>query len=541
MRGRTQWLFLRWGRPVAPAATFAVYGVVALLRPETPAQQILLPLAVSVAAAVGYLLLLPRLGPVRVLRLLVVVDTLLIAWMTVALERPDVLAIAYLWSVAIAGVFLGGRETLAATALAGTCAAIVPYLGDFGAEAIVVVTDVVVIALVGSILAFVAREARDAETRLVEESRRDAAALRISETFRASLDAGEIVERALEELGSATGAARALCRVLAEGAELRQWVRPGVPRVEVEGVPATVAAVARQAHPLVVRSRAEPVPDDVRAYMEAFGTHAFAAYPVVWGGRVLAVIGFHHTEPRDWGPELELLERAVPQLAAALAQAEAFGAQRQLAEMREQLIANVSHELRTPLTATLGFLRTLERPELTLDDERRAELLRHAREQAERLALLVEDLLLLAKSGRSLPLDQRPVALAEVVEAAARGLDLGDRPLRTLLERDVIAYADPNRLVQVLSNLLSNAHRHGRGEIVVDGARDGGVVRVAVRDQGPPLPPEAGEAIFVPFARWSGDSYGVGLGLAISRGIAEAHGGSLAYEDGAFVLTLPAP
>ena len=540
MRGQAQRLFLRWGRPLAPAATFVVYAIVALVRPESPASGILLPLGVSVGAGLGYAALLPRLGPVRVLRLVVVVDTLLIAWMTVALGRPDVYAIAYFWSIAIAGVLLGGRETLAATAVAAVAAGAVPYLARYDADGVVVLTNVVVLLLVGGILAFAAGDARRSERRLLEESALNAVALRIADAVRSSLEVDDVLARTVAELGPATRSARALCKLLGGDAALHQWVRPGVARVEVSGVPATVAAVVRAGRPLVVESR-DVAPPDVLDYLRQFGTHAFIGYPVVWRDEVIAVFGLHHDRPRRWGQELDLLHRTIPQVAAALAQAAAFERERQLAQMREELITNVSHELRTPLTSTLGFLQTLERADVALPSERRHAYLRIAREQAERLALLVEDLLLLAKLDRDLPLDRAAVRVRDVVEEAARPLELDRRELRIEVPPEAVVDGDRHRLLQVFSNLLSNARQHGRGDISVEGRVVDSTVRVAVRDEGPPLPPEAREAIFLPFARWSGNTEGTGLGLPISRAITEAHGGTLVYEDGAFVLTLPAP
>jgi signal transduction histidine kinase len=109
----------------------------------------------------------------------------------------------------------------------------------------------------------------------------------------------------------------------------------------------------------------------------------------------------------------------------------------------------------------------------------------------------------------------------------------------------LLARADPDRLVQVLSNLFSNAAKHGRGSVVVNGARENGKIRLEVSDEGPGVPAERVTDLFVPFARWGGASNSTGLGLAISRGIVEAHGGSLEYrpaENGnrhAFVVTLP--
>jgi signal transduction histidine kinase len=100
--------------------------------------------------------------------------------------------------------------------------------------------------------------------------------------------------------------------------------------------------------------------------------------------------------------------------------------------------------------------------------------------------------------------------------------------------------------VQVLTNLLQNALRHGNGRVVVHGSRDNGSAIVEVSDEGAGIPLERADEVFEPFARWSSRSDSTGLGLPISRRIVEAHGGAIQYRPPAderphaFVVTLPA-
>ena len=218
----------------------------------------------------------------------------------------------------------------------------------------------------------------------------------------------------------------------------------------------------------------------------------------------------------------------------------------ELNALRERLVANVSHELRTPLTSVIGFLRTLERPDLELPDAERARLLHIARQEAERLAILVEDLLTLSRAERgALALTLEPVRVADVVERAARGFDFSERRLVVEVPHGLRVVGDADRLLQVLTNLLTNALRHGRGRITVAARSDDGLVAVSISDEGPGVAAPREPELFVPFARIGARGEGVGLGLAIARAIADAHGGSLGYrapENGrphAFVLTLP--
>jgi signal transduction histidine kinase len=332
-------------------------------------------------------------------------------------------------------------------------------------------------------------------------------------------------------------------------------MRPGEPAAPEPTAELALAALER-AQPFVI--------DDVEADEELFepqrrllAAHGFRsgfAYPIGWGERMIGAVGVAGDGARVWEREaLPLLERLAPQVAAALAQAEAFAQQQRtiaalesLNEQRQRLVATVSHELRTPVTATLGFLETLLlRAQLSEDDRRR--FLHEAAAGARRLARLVDDLLVLTRTERrTLPVIRERLEPNRLLEQVLAGLIVPDgRAVTFRSDGDCAVAGDPDRLLQVLANLLSNAIAHGRGEISVSCHQQEGRVTIAVADDGPNLPKAEIEQLFVPFARF-GKSEGSGLGLAIARGLAEAHGGSLHYrpaqgaEKHAFVLELPA-
>jgi signal transduction histidine kinase len=100
-------------------------------------------------------------------------------------------------------------------------------------------------------------------------------------------------------------------------------------------------------------------------------------------------------------------------------------------------------------------------------------------------------------------------------------------------------------MLQVFTNLIANAFRHGSGRVVVSGDAAAGAVTVEVSDEGSEIPPERVAQLFVPFARWGSSRESTGLGLAVARRIVEAHGGSLTYRPPApdrphaFVVTVP--
>ncbi len=230
---------------------------------------------------------------------------------------------------------------------------------------------------------------------------------------------------------------------------------------------------------------------------------------------------------------------------------------RQLEAVRQEFVANVSHELRTPLSLIKSAAETLidggrNDPAVT------ARFLEIIEKHANRLTLLIDDLLLLARldSGRvELHLQAVPLRAAAqdalddaALIARARGVSLVNR-----VPAEVAAEADPDRLRQVLANLIDNAIKYGRadGSVTLGGrtAEGGSRVEITVRDDGPGIPAEAKSRIFERFYRVdkarSREQGGTGLGLAIVKNVVTAHGGEVRVESAPgkgteFFITLPA-
>ncbi|MFI9466340.1 sensor histidine kinase [Streptomyces sp. NPDC052492] len=227
---------------------------------------------------------------------------------------------------------------------------------------------------------------------------------------------------------------------------------------------------------------------------------------------------------------------------------------RQTSETRvRQFVADASHELRTPLASIRGYAELTRRGrEETGPDTRHA--LRRIESEADRMTLLVEDLLLLARLDAGRPLrftetDLVPLVVDTVSDARAAGpdhhwrLDLPDGPAPVV--------ADAARLQQVLVNLFANARIHTLPGTTVTARvrRDGPRLRVDVADDGPGIPPDLLPHVFERFAR--GDAArtratgSTGLGLAIVRAVATAHGGTVTVDSApgrtVFTLHLPAP
>jgi signal transduction histidine kinase len=227
--------------------------------------------------------------------------------------------------------------------------------------------------------------------------------------------------------------------------------------------------------------------------------------------------------------------------------------ERRLERARRDLVANVSHELKTPLTALTGFIELLEDPRL--DPGRRREFIGLMAAEAARLGRLVDEQLELARldSGR-LRLEREPIdlgALAVGVTASRRALAERAGILITAEPppvEPVIVDADAARLEQILLILLDNALRHTPpgGHVWVSVAREGGTAALAVSDTGEGIPVEAQPFVFDRFyqADPAREGRGAGLGLAIARGLAGAHGGamelrSIPGEGSTFTLRLP--
>ncbi|MEU4835744.1 ATP-binding protein [Streptosporangium sp. NPDC023615] len=253
-----------------------------------------------------------------------------------------------------------------------------------------------------------------------------------------------------------------------------------------------------------------------------------------------------------------VLEAFAAETAVALRQErlrEAAERARPLAEadrMRTALLAAVSHDLRSPLASARIAVESLGSTDVVWSEDDRAELLATAKESLERLDRLVANLLDMSRlQAGVLGALPRPVALEEVVPRAVD--DLG--PLRDRIEADISVelpevLADPALLERVLANLMSNAVRYGPpGEpVLISASRHGGRVEIRVIDRGPGIPPEAHDRVFQPFQRLGDrDNHsGFGLGLALSRGLTEAMGGTLVPEETpggglTMVVALPVP
>lgn len=235
------------------------------------------------------------------------------------------------------------------------------------------------------------------------------------------------------------------------------------------------------------------------------------------------------------------LARAFNAMAAELAEVD---------RTRRDLVANVSHELRTPITALRAGLENLVDGVAPPDPQ----ALRTMLGQVERLGRLVAQLLDLSKlESGTVPLNRRPFMVRPLLDQAVNEAKLHAPDaigLDVTAEGEIRANADPERVHQVVANLVENAVRHSPagGTVRVHATQQDAQVRIEVSDDGPGIRPGEEERIFERFYRAdasrSRSEGGAGLGLAIARWIVDMHGGSIKVERGSpngcrMVVTLP--
>lgn len=206
-------------------------------------------------------------------------------------------------------------------------------------------------------------------------------------------------------------------------------------------------------------------------------------------------------------------------------------------EIKTRFLAMISHELRTPLTSIKGFTTTLLAEDVVWEQEEQRDFIRTIQQEANRLQELIDQLLDLTRlEAGMLPIEMQPHSLQEIIEDVLpqfHALTSKHKLTICLPENLPLVYADAKRLAQVMVNLVRNASSYTpKGtEINISASVRGGFVQVNVNDQGPGFSPAEHERVFNAFQRGAnvenGAAQGAGLGLAICKGLIEAHGGRI--------------
>ncbi|MEX5272204.1 sensor histidine kinase [Kocuria sabuli] len=206
--------------------------------------------------------------------------------------------------------------------------------------------------------------------------------------------------------------------------------------------------------------------------------------------------------------------------------------------MRTALLAAVSHDLRTPLAGIKVSVSSLRMQDVVLSEHDIAELLANIEESADQLAERIDDLLDMSRiEAGHLVVHQVPLELADLTTSAARnarGPEHTDRISIDIPPGTPAVLGDHGLLVRIIANLVENALKHGgTTPVALRACAEEGVVELRVVDHGPGVPAQDRERIFRPFQRLGDrdNTTGVGLGLAVARGLAEGVGGRVRAED----------
>jgi two-component system, OmpR family, sensor histidine kinase KdpD len=229
--------------------------------------------------------------------------------------------------------------------------------------------------------------------------------------------------------------------------------------------------------------------------------------------------------------------RQAGQAAAAIAESEAARPIAEADRMRTALLAAVSHDLRTPLAAAKAAVSCLRSTDIQLTAEDHDELLTTADESLDQLSHLLASLLDVSRlQAGALPVFPRPTDLEEIIARSLGGIGLHARAVMVRIPSDLPqVMVDPPIMERVIANLTANALQYspsGSPPLLAASARGGRVV-LRVVDHGPGVPEADRDRIFVAFQRLgdTGSTIGVGLGLTVSRGLAEAMHGTLEPEE----------
>ena len=219
-------------------------------------------------------------------------------------------------------------------------------------------------------------------------------------------------------------------------------------------------------------------------------------------------------------------------------------------EAMRGFVAVAAHDLRSPLTSIVGFSTVLTSNWAAFSEEDRRKFVATIDRQSQNLVRLVDDLLTLSNIEGGV-LNTRPelIVLGEAIDRYLEASGGDTASVSVSCAPDLVVRVDPSHLRRILDNYLQNAFKYGEPPVRIEAIRVGDVVEVRVLDHGPGVPPEFVARLFGKFARadTSGTrtEKGVGLGLSIVRGLAEANGGEARYEPGArnggcFLVRLPA-
>jgi PAS domain S-box-containing protein len=318
--------------------------------------------------------------------------------------------------------------------------------------------------------------------------------------------------------------------------------------------------VAQNKRPIVVEHITEEMmgyvfreESDLRVIREA-GLQSAIVIPLLRDGDLIAAIVLFSCSPsRIYGPkDLYLAQELAQRAAASIENARLYFLARRAIKSREEILAVVSHDLKNPVMV-IGLVAKVLRQSKELETDKIAEFSNKIERAADKMLLLISQLLDFSKiESGTFSVAPQAETLKDIILPAIDGM----KPLAEAKQQTIEIHIESNlpevaadgaRVGQVLSNLLSNAIKFGRrgGKIVVSARKQDHTVVVCVSDDGPGIPQENLSKVFDRYWQASETKHaGMGLGLAIAKGIVEAHGGKIWVDSelgkgSSFFFTLP--
>jgi PAS domain S-box-containing protein len=283
----------------------------------------------------------------------------------------------------------------------------------------------------------------------------------------------------------------------------------------------------------------------VREFLQEGQIQTLVIFPLVASGDWLGCLLVYYTQEKHFdNVELRHLKVLVDQTTITLynlqllevAEESRHEAER-ANEIKTEFLAMISHELRTPLTSIIGFTTTLMAEDVVWEPEEQRDFTQTIQQEAFRLQELIDHLLILSRlEAGMLPILAEPCSLKDIIKDALpqlQTLTLGKTLAMHLPANLPQIQVDPKRVAQVLVNLVRNASTYSpeESEISISANLRGAFVQINVTDQGPGIPATEHKKVFKAFQRGvnveNRAGQGAGLGLAICKGLVEAHGGRI--------------